>query len=130
MRERSKVARGADAALRRNDRKGVAIEEGLQRVDYERTHAGIASPETEQLKQDHQSRDVPRQRIAETGTVRQNEIGLEFCEPLVRDAGVRQHAEAGVHPVDGLTACDDAVDRGSSVGDALHRRVAELRFGA
>ena len=36
VRERGEVARGADAALRRDQRHGVGVEQGLERVDHRR----------------------------------------------------------------------------------------------
>ena len=125
MRERREVARRADAALRRDERHGVAVEQRLERVDDLRPNARIAAAEAEQLEQDHQPRDVARQRVAETGAVRQDQVGLELGQAVVGNARVGEQAEAGVDAIDRLARGDDALDRGGGGGDALHRRVVE-----
>jgi hypothetical protein len=48
--------------------------------------------------------------------------------PVVRDARVCEQAEAGVDPVDGFPAGNDAVDRLGGVGDTPHRGIVEPRF--
>ena len=130
MRERSKVAAGADAALARDDRHGVLVEQGLQRVDDQRPNAGKTAAETEQFQNDHQPHDMARQRLAEAGAVGENEVGLQLRQAVGGDGGVGEQAEAGVDAVDRLAGGDDALDRGGAFGDALHRGVVEARAGA
>ena len=71
----------------------------------------MAATEAEQLQHDHQPDDVARERVAEPGAVRKDEVGLELGKTLVGDARVRQQAEAGVDAVNRLAARNDAVDR-------------------
>ena len=92
MRERGEVARRADAALARDHRHRVAVEQALERVDDQRPDARIAAAEAEQFQDDHQPDDVARQRLAEAGAVRQDQIALQLGQPVVGNAGV---GEAG-----------------------------------
>ncbi len=128
VRERGEIARRADAALRRNDRHGVLVEQRLQRLDHQRPNARIAAAEAEQLQDDHQPRDMARQRIAEAGAVRQDEVGLKLGKALVGNARVGEQAEPGVDAVDGFAAGDDAIDRGGGGADAAHAGVVETRL--
>ena len=111
VRKRREIAARADAALRRNQRHGVGVEQPLQRLDDERPNARMTAAKTEQLEDDHQPHDVARERIAEAGTVRQDEVGLQLGQPVVRDARVGEQAEAGIDAVDRLAAGNDALDR-------------------
>ena len=43
----------------------------------------MAAAEPEQLQDDHQSGDVARQRVAQAGAVRQDQIGLKLGQPVV-----------------------------------------------
>ncbi len=81
----------------------------------------MAATETEQLQHDHQPGDMPRQRIPETGAVRQDEVGLELRKPIVRNARAGEEAEARVDAVDRLPAGNDAIHRGGRFRDPLHR---------
>ena len=90
----------------------------------------MAAAETKQLQNDHQPRDVARKRIAEAGAVRKDEICLKLGQALVRDARVGEEAEAGIDAVDGLAACDDALDRARGFGDAGHRGFVEPGLGS
>ena len=123
VRERREVAAGADAALRRDQRHGVGVEQPLQRLDHERPNARMAAAEPEQLQDDHQPRHVARQRIAEAGAVRQDQVGLQLGQAFGRDARVGEQAEAGVDAIDGLAAGDDALDRRRR----SRRRAASMR---
>ena len=125
MGERREVARRADAALARNQRHGVAGQQAVERVDDRRADAGIAAAEAEQFEDDHQPRDVARQRLAEAGAVRQDQISLQLGEAGIGDAGVGQAAEAGVDAVDRVARRDDALDRRGGGGDAGQRGVVE-----
>src|SRR5256885_15630185 len=73
---------------------------------------------------------MARQRVAEPGAVRKDEVGLKLGKAVGRDARIGEHAEAGIDAVDRLAASDDALDRGGGAGDALHRGVVETRLGA
>ena len=84
MGERGEVARRADAALRRDHRHGVAIEQGLERVDHDAADARMAAAEPEQLQHDHQPDDMARQRVAEPAAVRQDQVALQFGQPCRR----------------------------------------------
>jgi hypothetical protein len=53
---------------------------------------------------------VARERLAEAGAVRQDQIALQLGQAAVGDAGVGKQAEAGVEAVDRLAAGDDAFD--------------------
>ena len=119
MRERREVAASADAALAGNERHGVGVDQPLQRLDHQWPYARITAAEAEQFEDDHQPRDAARQRVAKAGAVRQDQIGLQLGQALIGDAGVREHAEAGVDAVDGLAAGDDAIDRCCGGDDAL-----------
>ena len=72
----------------------------------------MAAAKAEQLEDDHQPRDVARQRVAEARAVRQDEVALQLGEAVVGDAGVGEEAETGVHAVDRLAPGDDPLDRG------------------
>ena len=51
MRERRQVARCAHAALRRNQRHRIRVEQSLQRVDHDPANARVAPAEAEQLRE-------------------------------------------------------------------------------
>src|SRR5215208_3470713 len=89
----------------------------------------MATAEAEQLEDDHQSRDVTRQRFPEAGAVRQDQVGLEFGKAIIGNASVREQAEASVDAIDGLARGDDAIDRNGSVGNTLHGGVVEAPIG-
>ncbi len=120
MRQRGQIARRADAALARDERHRVGVEQALQRFDDQWPDARKAAPEAEQFQQYHEPRDVARQRFAEAGAVAEDEVGLELRQPIVGDAGVGEQAEAGVDPVHRLAARNDAIDRRGGGCDALH----------
>src|SRR4051812_6705288 len=63
---------------------------------------------------------------AEPGAVGEYEVGLELGEAVVGDARVGEQAEAGVDPIDGLAAGDDAVDRSRRGSDAAEAAGVEL----
>ena len=125
MRERGEVARRSDAALARDDRHRVAVEQALKRFDDDWADARITAAKAEQLEDDHQPDDVARQRLAEPGAVRQDQVALQIGQPFVGDARVGEQSEAGVDSVDRVAAGDDAFDRRGGGRDALHRRVVE-----
>ena len=112
VRERGEVARGADAALRRDDRHGVGVEQMLERVDDGAADPAVAAAEADQLEQDHHADGVARERVAEAAAVAEDQVALELAKLVGGDAGLGEQAEAGVDAVDGLAAGDDAVDRG------------------
>jgi hypothetical protein len=130
MRQRREVAAGSDAALRRDKRHGVGINQALQRFDYQRPHARISAPKTEQFQDDHQPGNVARERIAQACAVRQDQVRLKLGQPFVRNTRVGQQAEAGVDPVNRLAASNDAVDRRGRLGDALNGGIVETRLSA
>ncbi len=130
MGERRQIARGANAALARDDRHGIVIDQRLERVDDREPDARIAAAETEQLEDDHQPDDVARQRFAEAATVREDEIALQLSQPVGGNAGVGEQAEAGVDAIDGLSAGDDPFDRRGGGGDAIQAGGVESRVGA
>ena len=110
VRKRREVARRADASLRRDQRHGVTIEQRLERVDDFAANAGVAAAEADQLENDHQPGDVARQRIAEAGAMRQDQVGLQLRQPMRGDSRVGEDAEACVDAIDGVAVRDDAVD--------------------
>ena len=70
-----------------------------------------------------------REILAEPAAVRHDQIALKLGQPVVRDPGLGEQAEAGIDPVDGPPALDDpadagrgGVDRGPGVGGQLDRR--------
>ena len=114
--ERGEVARCADAALARDERHGVPVEQALERVDHQRANTGKSATEAEQLQDNHQPNDMARQCVAEPAAVRQDQVALQLGQAVGCDAGAGEQAEAGVDAVNRLAAGDDAVDR--SGGDA------------
>ena len=128
--KRRKIARGANAALGRDDWQRVPIDQRLESVDHRAANARETAAETEQLEQDHQSDDVARERFSEPARMRQDQVALEFGQPVARDSRVGEKPEAGVDPVDGLAARDDPLDRGGRGVDPLHARLVEARLGA
>ena len=74
---------------------------------------------------------MAREGVAQAGTVREDQVGLKLGKPVVRDARVRQQAEAGVHAIDGLSARNDAFHRSRGLCHALERGIVqpELRAG-
>ncbi len=111
MGERREVARGADRALRRNDRRHAPVEHRGDAVDRLRPDAGGALREARQLQRHHEPRDRERRRLADAGGVRQHDVALKFCEIGLVDPHGAELAEAGVDSVDGLAALEDALDR-------------------
>ena len=73
---------------------------------------------------------MPWERVAKARAVRQNEVGLKFRKPLVRDPRVGEQAESGVDSVDRVAARDDALHGGRGLVDAPHRCVVEPRLDA
>src|SRR3546814_7806730 len=52
----------------------------------------------------------PGKVVPESAAMRQDEVGLKFRQPLVRDAGLGEEAEAGVDAVNGAPRFDDPLD--------------------
>ncbi len=109
--ERREVARGADRALRRNDRRHAAIEHRRDAVDRLRPHAGGALGEAAELQRHHQPRDGDGRRLAHACRVRQHDVALKLREIGLIDPHAGELAEAGVDSVDRLAAGEDALDR-------------------
>ena len=111
VRERGEVARGADAALRRNHGHGVSIEQRHQRVNHFAPHARMAATEPDQLERDHQPDGAARERVAKPAAVAEDQIALKVGELRRGDARLGEQSETGVDAIDGLARGDDAFDR-------------------
>jgi len=128
--ERREIAACADTALRWNQWHRIGVDKALQGLDDQRSNARMAAPEAQQLEEDHQTGDVPRERVAKSGTVRQDQVGLELGQSLIGNARVGKQSEAGVDAVDGLAPRDDALDCCRGLADAPHRRIVKTGFDA
>ena len=71
----------------------------------------MAAGEADHLQHHQQPHDARIERLAEPGTVREDQVALQFLEPVVRDAGLGEQAEAGIDAIDGAAAVEDAADR-------------------
>ena len=130
VRERGEVARGADAALRGDERHGVGVEQRHERVDHFAADPAVAAAEADQLERIIMRTVLRGKRVAEAAAVAEDEVALELAELVGGDAGLGEQAEAGVDAVDGLAAGDDAIDRGGGGVDRGEGVVGEARGGA
>ena len=64
--------------------------------------------EADRLQHHHQPHDPRVERVAEPAAVRQDQVGLQLGQPVVRNAGLGEQAEAGIDAVDGAPAREDA----------------------
>ena len=118
MGERGEIARRADRALRRHDRRDAARKHRFEERERRRPHARRALRQRAELQRHHEPRRGDGRRLADAGCVRQHDVALELDEIRVGDADAGELAEAGVHPIDRLAAGDDALDRRRAGGDA------------
>ena len=58
---------------------------------------------------------MTRKRIAKSGAVRENEIGLKLGEAIVGNARVSKQAETRVDAIDGLAARNDSLHAAAEV---------------
>ena len=116
VREWREVARGADRAFLGDHRQHVRVEQCEQQVDDLPAHARKPVRKAGSFEQQHQPHDGRRERCADTGAVREHEVGLQLREVGIGDACLRKLAEAGV----------DAVDRGVLRDEFAHRVHARL----
>ncbi len=121
MRQRRKIARGADGPLRGNHRRQALRQHRLQHGHGGGAHAGGALGEARQLQRQHQANDVGRRRLAHAGRMRQHDVGLQPRDVGRLDACAGKLAEAGVDAVDGFALGNDGLDR---AGARLHGRPA------
>jgi hypothetical protein len=98
MRQRSEISGSANGALRRDDGQGAGFEQGQQALDHYRADAAVAAGKADHL-QDHGQPDDPLgQGLAETATVRQDQVALQFEQPIVGNPLLREQAEAVLTP--------------------------------
>ena len=118
MRQRSQIAAGAHAALRRNDRMHAAVQHLAKRVDDRRTHAGEALGERVGAQQHHGAGNVFGQRFAHAGRVRAQQVDLQLADIVWRDAQIGKFADAGVHRIGDAIVLQQVFDHGART---LHR---------
>ncbi len=112
MRQRGQVARRAHRALGRNARRDAVVGQRQQRLDQFRTHARMAARQADRLGRQDQAHRIGGQIAAGTDAVRQHQVALQLGQLVVRDARVRQLAEAGVDAVDDRVGVDDLLHGG------------------
>ena len=90
VRERSEIAAGADASLRRHEGSNAAVEHFADGVDDDGAHAGVAFRERVGAEQHHGARFGDCQRFADADGVRAHQVDLKFADLISGDADVAQ----------------------------------------
>ena len=80
MRQRRKVTRGADRALRWDHRIRFRVEQFQQSIDDDAAHAGTALRERQHFQRQRQAHDAIRQIGPDAAGVRHHEIALQLFE--------------------------------------------------
>ena len=119
MGERREVARCADGALRRHDRRHAPLEHRLDLTDDDGPDARSAAPERHELQRHHQAHERLWREIAHAAAVGQDEVPLQSGRVLGADAFRRQLPEPRVDAIDRRLA---ARRRGDDPGRSLHAR--------
>ena len=113
MREGSEIARCADRTLRRNQRMNFGVEHFAERVDNLRADAAEAFGERVGAEQHHGASFGSLSGVADSTSVRANEIDLELADLFGGDADGSEFAEAGVDAVGGGAAATSLFDNGA-----------------
>src|SRR5512139_1781862 len=69
---------------------------------------------------------MSRQHLPKPATVGQDQIALQFGQPLWRDPRIGQQAEASVDAINGFATRNDAFDGGGRGADTVEAGVVEL----
>ncbi len=123
--QRRQVTRGADGALRRNDRGQAAVKHGFEHVHGFDAHARGAVAEAGQFQRHHQADNGFRRVVADTGRVAEDDIALKRRQVGVVDTRRGQLTKAGIDAIDGLTLGQDTFDGGGAFGHA--RRAGRIK---
>ena len=127
VRERRKIARGADAPLRRNARMHLRIQHLDDQLGQRRSHAARAAHQHIGAQQHHRPHGIHRQRVTHARGVAANQIELQRSRLLGLDPHVGELPEPSVDPVDrvatpgggldGAAGCAHRSERMRSDGD-------------
>jgi len=110
MRERGKIAAGADRAAAGDDRVHPRVERRDQRVERRATHAGVALGEHIRAQRHHRADRGYAQRRVDAGRVAPEQVTLQRGQRGPRDLDFGERAEAGVDTVGGVIAGGGAID--------------------
>ena len=120
--QRGQIARSTDGAFGRDHRQDAMIGESQQRLDHDRTNAGVAARQTGGLEGEDQAYRGRCERRPCACGVGEHQPGLEFPQALIRDALPGEQAEPRVDAIGRVAARDDPGDR--------RRRGFDRRFPA
>ena len=111
VRQRREIARRADRADRRHDRRDVRVQEPDQLRAHRGPHARQTARQRRAEQDHHRAHDLDRQRLAHARGVREDQVALHLAQLGVVDALLRQRAEAGVDAVEHLAARHRLLER-------------------
>jgi hypothetical protein len=100
MRERGKIARGANRALIGDHWRHAFREHPLNERNRLPSDTRGATPKAEKLQSHHQSRGRLIERFAHAAAMREDQVALERRRILRRDLDAGKLAEAGIDPID------------------------------
>jgi hypothetical protein len=126
--ERGQVARRAEAAARGNHRVDGPVEHADQELGQRHPDTGQPDGERVGAQQEQGAHHFVRQRIADPGGMRPDEVALQLGGLRGLDPDVRQIAEAGRHPVHGRSIGHQPIDDVARGGHAV-RGIGVERHG-
>ncbi len=117
MGERRQITRCPDRPLCGNNRYDARAVDLLDPVDQFDANAGGASGKRNTFQRHHQTDDIRRQRLANAGCVRADEILLQQGQAVPIDPDGSQLAKACIHAVNCLALPDPPGERPHRVGN-------------
>ena len=119
--QRSQIAAGAHASLRRNDGMNAAVQHLAKCVNDYSTHAGKSLGQRIRPQQQHGAGHIFSQRFANARSVRAHQVDLQLANGIGRNVQVGQLADAGVHGVGDAIVLDQVFDHGARAIDRQAR---------
>ena len=111
VRERGEIAARTDRAPARHARQGIGIEQGKERIDHLRPHAGVAAGEGVGAKQEHAAHCGRIERRSHPRSVAQNQTLLERLQVGRCNAHPGEVPESGVDSVHRFVSFHHLLDR-------------------
>ena len=132
VRERRKIARGADRTLGGDHRIHLPVQQREQPVDQLIADAGQALGERIDLQCQDQADDSVGQGLTDPRGMRHQQVSLQEFQLVVGDAGLGQQPKPGIDAIGSRAALDDAIHQLAGARDAQaiglgERQVHRLR---
>ena len=111
MGKRREVPARTDRSAARHDRQDIGFEEGKQRLDDLRPHAGMPACERVRAQQQHPAHRVVVERLSEPRGMTEDHPPLELDDPIRCDTNACEVSESGIDAVHGFAGIEDAAHR-------------------